>query len=289
MSVSIEYAKTYYPALLETADAFTYQESLRIDAASGWNSDRALRGWTALDAIRATNKSGLPAKFIEFIDAQVGSAPEETKTNNVRRIVKAVWTWPLASYLPWIPIKQEVAAPVCEAANNILRELAPKLALVEGKIYLMLPGFIAAMWKRSPNLGELIPGLTNSLAPNTEAGHITVVNSDMVQDQAAVGEWLADKGMGKLAATKVQHTISLDWAPFSACMVVEIECEGLVAFIAAYNTEFGTKARVPSAHVTVAVSPRMPEPKKIGQNIKLPLILDRNIVALFSRLWQLPV
>ncbi len=249
------YASVYYPALL--TDAWPFQEALREREANNWDADRSPRGWTAIDAIR--NAAGhstteLPPALATFIRGL--DLPEETKTNNVRRAVKDVWTWPLAGYLPWVPVAIEAAEPVTSAAQQILRDIRPALRLVEGKVYLMLPGFTAQLWRQFPELGAVVPGLARPLVRNLESDHVTVINSDCVLDPAAVREWLADYAPAGLKVTDLKHTISLDWALFSVCLVVGLASDGLAGFVAAYNERFGTKARPPSAHITVAIDPR---------------------------------
>lgn len=241
------YVRTYYPTLL--AGPWEYQEALRTQAAQNWGADpdRAPRGWTAIDAIRKSDKTGLPAPFLKFIEAQ--EIPEETKLNNVRRIVKDVWTWPIAGYLPWTPVPADLADPVIKAAQNVIRRIAPNLQLVDGKIYITLEGFTTELWKQFPNLGMLIPNLTKPLIKNTEFEHISVISSDLVpEDQGPVREWLRAYEFKGITALDLKHTISLEWAPFSICLVVGLDCRGLVEFIDAYNKQFGARAPTIGAH-----------------------------------------
>jgi len=252
---SLEYVKLYYPQLLKPEGLFKFQETLRANEAVNWDPDRSPRGWTAISAIRASN-GVIPAEYASFMKEVLTALPEESKSSNVRRAVKDIWTWPMKGFLPWIPIRSAGAAAALDDASTILALIPPRLALVEGKIYLMMAGFTTRLWQCVPELGSFIPNLTHPLVPNHETEHITLVNSDMVHDQDAVREWLATQKLGQVAATGLQHTISLDWAPFSICIVIALKCDGLSEFIEAYNTKFGMKARVPSAHITVAIAPR---------------------------------
>ncbi len=120
----------------------------------------------------------------------------------------------------------------------------------------MLSRFTELLWHYFPELGSAIPGLARPLVKNTETEHVTIVNSEHVPDQDAVREWVSTFGTMEVSASNLKHTVSLDWARFSVCLVVGLEIAKLADFIDAYNKEFGTKARVPSAHITVAIDPR---------------------------------
>jgi hypothetical protein len=252
-TASTEYALRYYPSLV--CGPWKQQEWFRINEARSWDPNRSPRGWTAIDAIRARRQEDTSVEFDSFIRAQ--AIPEETKDNNIRRVVKNIWMWPLTDYLPWTPVDSQVAATIVHAAKVILGRCRPCLQLVEGKIYLMLTGFTSELWRQFPNLGSLIPGLARPLIANTETEHITVINSDMMPaDKRDIREWLASAGQQIVSASGLKHTISLDWARFSVCLVVGLECEGLAEFVNEFNQRFGTKARVPCAHITVAIDSR---------------------------------
>lgn len=265
---ALAYVKEHYPALL--SDVWLFQEELRVREARGWDPARSPRGWTAVDAIRraaaADGLIALPPAFAGFVHGVLAALPEETKDTNVCRAVRAVWTWEapqlVGGLLPWILVRGAVRSTVIAAANTILcgRDVTPRLTLVEGKVHLKLSGFTAALWAQLPGLGDVVPGVERPLVRNTESDHVTVVNSDVVAATgalpAAIAEWLAVQPPVRAAAVGLQHTISLDWAPFSVYLAVVLESFDLVAFVAAFNARFNVAARPPSSHIIVAIDPR---------------------------------
>ena len=202
---------------------------------------------TATPPTEATAKvaAAAPAKpqyaDLVLFAARLVADLDETKTPNVRREAIAVFTWPRSvglyetnrrAYIDWVklPSPHELCNAELEAA---VRSHNVHLAFIEGKIYLEIGGgFRDRVWKacadHGTDLARLVPGMV--MAPNTEKEHVTFGNSDVVARLGlSVGEWAellgavnARRHLWKVRSQEFQHTLSLDYAPILACVVLPI-------------------------------------------------------------------
>ena len=126
----------------------------------------------------------------------------------------------------------------------------------------MLDGFTTTLWKMCSDKGIDISQLLTcvpGMRQNFETEHVTIVSSNVLcklnQDQ--VFEFLGKNfnEINDIQCTDLRHTISLDWARFSICVVVGLKSQKLQDFIDKFNLKFGTNVRI-SAHITVCVKPR---------------------------------
>jgi len=173
----------------------------------------------------------------------------------VRESVKRVWMYP-RGVRDFLPFSEMRSTPellrVLALANTAVKTCPTSVRLVDGKIYVVLNGLFAAL----PALQ--FPDL-ESLVPNIESEHVTLVNSDVVckQDAKAV-DGLLEKWKDvpiDIQFTGFKHTVSLDWAPFSVCVVASLTSAAITQFLLEWNALFGTSIK-PVAHVTFAVLPR---------------------------------
>lgn len=249
---------------------FAFQEEARCRTARTWkDSDPDCQsGWTAIVHMQKmyTEKEWQSRmKYEEEFQALCAREFFSCKhPANVRAQVKRIWTSPLKGFLTWNDLSEAKAQPIVAACREIVQAegTRPSIQIVHGKVYLMLPGFIGTLWAKKPELANaLIDDIKTPLRANTEASHITVVNSDVVTkcDHAKIQELVAQyaKAEVDLTCTKVSHTVSLDWAPFGVCLAVHMQSTALTNFLTDFNRILGQTVRIPSSfHVTVAVVPR---------------------------------
>jgi len=188
----------------------------------------------------------------EFIELINNESINSQKKDNVREHVKKVWTYPNYAYNPWTelyvwPIK-------LSKIHQKLSGIKFQFRVIDGKVYLCpISGSLSKLIY--DNVKELI---YDEVIPNTEASHVTVINSNIVYD-IGIDKVIdfVDKYQAECELTygKFKSTVSDDWSVFSKCYVIEISSGYLTNFIADFNKVFHRSVK-PSPHVTFAIKPR---------------------------------
>lgn len=261
METVAAYVSRYYKDQIpNTSGVFVFQEEARRRTATTWNEqdkDGQL-GWTAVRIVQTMLNE--PNWRDQTTEEYRGVVEQELKTckypENVRGQVKRIWTWPLQGYLPWNDLPAAESKAVICACRKLMHDA--KFGLVNGKLYLRIPGFVEALWS-TVDMKAVLPDLKAPLRANVETSHITLVNSDVL---AKCDRKILDNLLQKyetvpvdLECTKVAHTVSLDWARFSICVTVHLQSSCLAQFISDFNSVCSANLRVPP-FITVAIMPR---------------------------------
>ncbi len=259
------YIKTYYSKEIELNSDFDFQEDTRIKTAVQFMDDEKLShlGWTSMNIINDSykkDKEKLSEKFDLVLKTNIEECKKIDKTQNVRQQVKKMWMFPrnINEFIPWkqFAVTKEITS-ILETANKITNNLNPTIKIVHGKIYVVLSTFITTLSATHNNL-NIIGDLTN-LIPNIETEHIILVNSDIVAklDESKLNKLLEEwKNVPiNLKFTSLSHTVSLDWAIFSVCVVLNVSSDPLNVFISQFNKLFNTNIKI-TKHITIAILPR---------------------------------
>jgi len=126
--------------------------------------------------------------------------------------------------------------------------------MIDGKVYLCptTGSFSDLIYNQTKNLFD------ECIVPNTEASHVTVINSNIVYDIGVekVTEFVSENPKEFcLNFGNIKSTTSNDWSVFSKCYVIEISSEYLSNFITEFNNRF-KKSIKPSPHITFAIKLR---------------------------------
>src|ERR1700722_3108003 len=134
MEVVKKYITQYYSKEIPLTADFEFQEAARIIRAKEQKTD-------ALEIVR----SMLPhSKISRVFTAVITRALE-------RKDIKEIWTWPIRiRELPWIDLTEGKTGGITKTANHLLHSQQPEVALQNGKIYLLLNGFVELLWKKCP-------------------------------------------------------------------------------------------------------------------------------------------
>ena len=141
-----------------------------------------------------------------------------------------------------------------EQLNKAIAFVKPSLQLVNGKIYCVVKDLF-----KTCGVMSSFDDICTSLVPNIESEHITVVNSDVLckldqkKVESLLNEWTSK--VINIRVTGLQHTVSMDWARFSVCVVAKVESPHLEEFLKQWNSVFDTHIK-PHPHITIAVLPR---------------------------------
>lgn len=247
----------YYPEIRFSDEDFDFLENLRIKEARNWTRENRDLGIYALEDAHAEHKDkGISDKLSALIRTEYEAWDKSVK--NVRRSVEKIWMYPLVGYPDWKQVDDKAQALVIKACEASLEKVKPKLVLYKRrKVYLILDGFTRILADYiNGSYDSLIPGLT--LEPNiTDTDHITVLRDSEVDeakyDGKDIEEW--NKKKWNVKFTKVIHTCSLDWARFSICVVVELECPEIDEYLKIFNDKHGTNIK-PSKHIIIAIKSR---------------------------------
>jgi hypothetical protein len=194
-------------------------------------------------------KTYLGEEFVGRIDEEILKAKNKT---NVREHVKKILMYPKFEYDAWNNF--DIDEKLLEIIHRDLSNINFKLTIVDGKVYAStLNGWINKL---------IFDQIHNLLPPevviNSESSHITVVNSNIVQDIGIdnVTEFV-DKYVDifSLNYGEIKSTISRDWPVFSKCYVIKIQSDYLELFIRDFNETFKKNIK-PSPHITFAIVPR---------------------------------
>lgn len=186
--------------------------------------------------------------FMNHIQSECEKAKEQ---QNVREQVKKILMYPKFSYDPWIPI--EIDSIALENIHQKLSRIQFKFSVFDGKVYLIA----------STSINDLIFECTKDVLPNyvvsnSAASHVTIVNSNIVQDCGLekvvefVGNYQDEFSM---EFGNIKSTTSNDWSVFSECYVIEVKSHAMMKMIENFNQIFG-KTIKPSPHITFAIRPR---------------------------------
>lgn len=252
------YIRTFYNDFINIDKDFIYQESLRKkDALTGPSLD-------GLDSLQEIKKTFLVAnisdEFRTFIKTHLSQVKEDSI--NVREQVKKIWTYPLSGYLKWNYLESK---EILKDVNSVILDVKPKLQIIDGKIYCTLP-------KINDNISKLTLPIAQKLGveglvPNFESEHITIVNSNVLakiyysNNKNKIDlllEKYNDCTNKDIVINEFKHTISLDWSPFSVCVVVGIKSNWLTEFCTNFVEILDNKTlyKIPSLHLTTLVLPR---------------------------------
>ncbi len=252
MEPVLRYIREHVPEVDSTSTDFLFQEFLRLLDSAEWNPITSATGHHGIaNVIQYAPHWNLSPGFRDFIHLQLSECEGQA---NVRRQLKLMWMFPLVRYLPWRDVDPTAERNLLQACNALAPAISPQLRFVEGKVYLTLGTFTSDLrfdWT------TVLPNV--ALRPNFETSHITVVNSDVVSQhrvtQQELDEFNLQHDTVALSFVAAKHTVSLDWARFSVCVVVHVECPALSDWVAQFNARHHTNLQ-PVLHVTVAVLPR---------------------------------
>lgn len=190
-------------------------------------------------------------EFAQHVKSEITKSENKA---NVREYVKKVYMYPKYSYDPWIPL--EVEQTILCGIHEELSKLEFEFKMSEGKVYLVLAN-------NGGNISEFIHNCVKNLLPydiipNTEASHVTVVNSNIVYNCGVdkVSHFMEKHcGVFSLQFGNIKSTTSNDWPVFSECYVIEVKSDVIARFVNEFNGEFGTSIK-PSPHITFGIRPR---------------------------------
>lgn len=232
--------------VLRTADA----RASRIEELK----DAQIKGIYSMEMLRAiyvvADTSNLSNKLLLSIEENI---KKYESGEHGRACTKAVWKFPLTSYLPW----NKVESMVISGIQKIFDEMKTvPFRIVNGKGYVMLDEFAnnPAIEKVRTRASEELKSLNIDLVKNTEPPHVTLINSDVLAKLQAKGVEVKDRDFDatKFRVEDVCHTLSLDYAPFYLCVVVRFKSEELSAFL----EELGIPKKDGTFHVTTHVALR---------------------------------
>lgn len=287
------YIKTYYDQWMPNLGAdFVLQEQSRELSAKLYDLSDP-NGQVSLATIQCLREAMSPQlsdTFKTFIDKQLSSLltkDQTSKKDNVRGPVRAIWTFPLQTYMPWMPVQKDKADAIMQVAKQIVEnqnaqehvknnELGPvkdqaqggaKLVAIQGKtIKFELDNFQKKIWqdeKGHAACSSAIPGVV--LHENPATSHLTLILSDVLAkvDPNEFASFFEQESKTlcdvDLTPTSVEHTFSADYAVFWACVVVRFSSKALSGFIERANIKFASVLKQPlkpSLHITIAIAPR---------------------------------
>ncbi len=233
-----------------------FQELVRtLDATIGEKNVKDLNnGLSALKIIKCLLEmleNTLPKDYVKFVNEQINESEDK---ENVRGEIKKILMYPNFKYLPW-----QIFPTKIRIVNDILNKIFFKIELCDGKVYANCVSDIKLtdVFYNAVRNTEYHKLLTGSDV-NTEACHITLVNSNVVYD---VGADKIEKFINEnfnqqftIDTGETKNTFSKDWSVFGQCFVVEIICPLVDKFIEQFSKEF-VKIN-PSTHITFATTPR---------------------------------
>lgn len=263
----LRYIQTYYASSIRVNTDFLFQEMMRTKSALEFNNpdNQQQPGRMGLQDIQTfAPMFELSKEFKAFIDDILKST--DTSQKNLRGALKQIWTWPQTQYLPWNKYESKEVSMLSVA--NLMNEIQSltKIELVGGKLYLNMTGFRNSIWSQIEK--DVRAHLQSPcLQQNSEIEHVTLVNSDVISKLEAkkVDEFVEYaqtvwSASGKWSPKEFRHTISLDWAPFSICVVLHIESTTLIQLMQEFDKRFGTviaKKLESGLHTTLGVHSRM--------------------------------
>lgn len=271
LNVLTQYIQTFYPKLSTFDPNFDLQElsrtlSTEIAASSSspskTGSDDGKVSLAIIKCLRQGMDCLLSASFKKFIDTEVKLAEGK---ENVRGHVRDIWMYPLKGYMDWVTMPKEQSEPIMKVAGEVLPSCPKSLVAIHGKtVKLAVDGFTVKLWDTAKaTMPHIIPGV--KLTQNPDASHLTLVYSDVLAsvDAKEFNDFFQSEKKGLEAAiikpTSVAHTVSLDYAPFSVCVVVRFESDAVKEFLERLNKRFEAflkKPVSPSLHITIAILPR---------------------------------
>ena len=259
--MATKYINKYYKSVNTDSPDYGFQEQLRLEEVRNWDKPGRSLGIHALKHAKELSEAEESKKISSELRDLINKSYDEwdKSEKNVRRAVTAIWTYPQVEYMPWCRLEDEEARKrILDACVVAMKKVKPRLELYKGeKVYLHIDGF-------SKFLADELAGGYNALIDNiplepniTDHDHITVIRSSMVAetkyDGSDIDMW--NNSGWTVKFTDVKHTISLDWARFSVCLVVDVECPELDSYLLGFNKKYGTNAK-PSKHTTIAILPR---------------------------------
>jgi len=249
MNEVFEYLRVFYSDEIVITNDFCFQEKLRIRAAQSYtDTDLCLNGREALQDIEKALKEEDKDQPITDIYKQYLARQIENGSLivNVRKQVKNAWTYPLKGFLPWKPVDHPKILQHIESLNQNGR--MGVVRVVNQKLYLVLDDIVCPKDEIQP-----FQDLNLVLRPNFETQHITLLNSEVLASYPEKAETLPQTEIHDLYFSDPKHTISLDWARFSVCVVVMVQSHELQRFMLLHFPEL--KAR-DQYHLTLFVLPR---------------------------------
>lgn len=251
------YIQKYVPEIVLNYD-FAFQETSRIVTAQKFpeNKTDGDNGWLSINIIKnASNheKIKISPEFKKLIQTIINELPEYP--TNVQTQVEKIWMYPNFQYPNWCDLEDTWG--LISFANDLTQKISPRFEIVNGKVCVVMDGFIQQLQDKFP-FSKLLPEV-EGLLPSFKTGHITVINSDVLAkcDLNEVYETNRQFNMLGFDITfqNIKHTISLDRARFSICVALSLKSEVLQMYLDDFNKTFGTSVK-PSSHITFAVLPR---------------------------------
>jgi hypothetical protein len=241
-----------------------FQEFVRtVDATTSvYNKPGLPTGWNCLNFIKQqvndTNlKEFISEDFYKVITEELSLAQNK---ENVRAHVKKILMYPNYEYEPWVAYS--ASEDLLQIINRNCSQTPFKIELIDGKVFAKCQ-YTNSIVNVAYDYAVAEDAKTfSSLLPNSESCHITLVNSNIVQD---IGK---DKVLSFLQSyedklfymqTKdIKSTTSRDWPIFSQCYVISIESSDIAEFLKDFNNEFSSviKPIRLSPHITFAIKPR---------------------------------
>jgi hypothetical protein len=272
-----------------------FQEFIRILDATLYKVDSVgmLNGQNTLFTIsNFINYPGMKEKvgqkFYDFVTDTIKNTQtitdnlSESNANvNVREFVKKILMYPATSYEPMMDVT--IPDDTLQSLKKQLGVIRFRIIMYSGKVYAMrIENMYENMYDHLSNdyrkiimsvIGDtikehcrIVESNDVKLILNPEPQHITLINSNIVQDcgEDQVCDFIEDfrndnKSFFTVEFGKVKTTVSNDWSLFSRCYVMEITSDYLNKFIREFNDKFNDKLKKPikvCLHTTFAIVPR---------------------------------
>ena len=269
------YLKKYHPiSQYGWSHDFEVQELSRILTAQLRRSTPHYKNghvsMSILKVLYENNKQNLSAGFLKLLETSFAECENVTDETNVRETVRAIWMYPMKGYLPWNRMDSKTEQFIIDAVKECRKQQPWTMALhaVRGEtVKIHVEGFFPTLWSIPGVAATLTAAIGFPVGMNFEPSHITLVNSGVLAkvDQKEFTAAFADEFkfvanvVNDIVVERVDHTVSLDYAPFLVSIVVRLKSDALSELIARINQKFKAHLKdpiKPSFHITIAVSLR---------------------------------
>lgn len=244
------YISKYFPDIL--SKNFEYQERQRKnDAELYFNGDTylSLNGKSTLANIRESfHDANITEEFRSFIKDTLNKE-RPGSPSNVRKTVRKVWMYPYTDYLPFQEFHIYGTQSIIKCCNAF--SCKTNIEIIEGRVYMTIPGFNDWLWSNI-NIRDVLKSDVQKHQQTPDRIHILHSYEVSECDRKDLDDLISQFQdlEWDIEFKNLCHTLSLDWSPFSLCIVVKLTSDSIAKFIMRFNKIFDKNIN-PSLHRTI--------------------------------------